>query len=81
MTKPIAERFLEHFSKIDNVTHYEGAVIDWLQEQPENKQPLFTLEEVEQIAREAFWENDGVRKVFDQWWELKKKQLLEKQGK
>ena len=98
MTKPIAEQI----SQLITDAYYQAHTLsqldalidaaDKLLEQPENKQPLFTLEEVEQIAREAVAKCYVVSEVDPncelhcnsefpiEWW-AKKKQLLEKQGK
>jgi hypothetical protein len=87
MTKPIAERYEEAFRDVDSWIN-KDELFDWLKEQ----EPLFTLEEVEQIAREAVAKCYVVSEVDPncelhcnsefpiEWW-AKKKQLLEKQGK
>jgi hypothetical protein len=87
MTKPIAERYEEAFINVDSWIN-KDELFDWLQEQ----EPLFSLQEVEALAREAVAKCYVVSEVDPncelhcnsefpiEWW-AKKKQLLEKQGK
>jgi len=86
MTKPIAERFvLQHATGFPKQDFYVGDFVNWLCKQPENKQPLFTLAEVEQILKEAnknieFLDDTKIPIISAKWWK-QKKQLLEKQEK
>jgi hypothetical protein len=97
MTKPIAERFNDFCQ--DDQLHDRGIPItglwyisQWLQAQAENKQPLFTLEQVEAIAKNAWtqgtndvgWADLTCRRIDNtpnNMWNKMERQLLEKQGK
>ncbi len=57
--KPIAERFAEGFKTVQfNGSHHPFEIVEnWLRLQTENKKKLFSIEEVEQIAQEAWKAN------------------------
>jgi hypothetical protein len=85
MTKPIADRFKDQYPTKLLPTTLHQAFYVWLQAQAENKQPLFTLAEVEQILKEAnknieFLDDTKIPIISAKWWK-QKKQLLEKQEK
>lgn len=79
MTMSIAEKFLVAFNYGDGKDEkLKAEFFRWLQEQPEN-QKMFTLEEVEATAREAW--HKGISEssqhyFFYHWWSDKKQELV-----
>jgi hypothetical protein len=65
----LAERFAAEFESCNFLM-----VLSWLKQQPEN-QPVFTIDEVEAVAREAL-DVEGHPSLCDAWWVQKKAELL-----
>ena len=84
--KNIAERFMEYAENQGIQNHINSfntiEVCNWLKQQPENNlndfsTKLFTLEEVEIIAREAIEHQDCsvINEMFEEFWQSKLKEM------
>jgi hypothetical protein len=78
VSKSIAERFADFAVKMDFSTFSVVEIVSWLSKQSENR-PVFTIDEVEAIARESAFRiavNGEQTKGHFNWWQAKKAELL-----